>query len=286
MRPTFRLAALAGLTTLLGAGMLLPSPATAGNYVDLTLINRDTGERLNPIRHGGKLYVAGTPGQRYAIELKGRHERVLTVVSVDGVNILTGQTAAPLQSGYVLDPNRRYAINGWRKSLDEVAQFVFTALPDSYAARTGRPDHVGVIGVATFRERPQPVAMAPRFEAESDMTAERRRNDSSQGSGPAAPAMESVAKSVAKSAGMASRTLGEESSRDQVEAKRLGTGHGERERSVITTTEFVRAADTPDEMLTIYYDSRANLIARGIIRAPRLAEPLPFPGGFVPDPKG
>ena len=42
--------------------------------------------------------------------------------------------------------------------MDDVAQFYFTDLPDSYAARTGRPRNVGVIGVAVFREAPPPVA--------------------------------------------------------------------------------------------------------------------------------
>jgi len=68
---------------------------------------------------------------------------------------------------------------------------------------------------------------------------------------------------------------------------RLGTGHGQREYSPTRYTEFVRNSDSPDEIVTIYYDSRANLIARGIIRSPRLTEPAPFPAGagFVPDPR-
>jgi hypothetical protein len=38
-------------------------------------------------------------------------------------------------------------------------------------------------------------------------------------------------------------------------------------------------------VLTIHYDSRDNLMARGIIPgAPRHVQPQPFPGGFVPDP--
>ena len=57
------------------------------------------------------------------------------------------------QDGYVLDPWGFTSIAGWRKSLDRVAAFYFTSLPDSYAARTGRPDNVGVIGLALFRER-------------------------------------------------------------------------------------------------------------------------------------
>ena len=132
-------------------------PSLAARLVDVSIVNRSTGERLTPWRHDGKLYVAGTPGERYAIELRSKYaDRVMTVLSVDGVNVLTGQTAATLQSGYVLDGWQSYAINGWRKSMDDVAQFVFTALPNSYAARTGRPGNVGVIGVAVYRERPAP----------------------------------------------------------------------------------------------------------------------------------
>ena len=74
----------------------------------------------------------------------------------------------------------------------------------------------------------------------------------------------------------------------QKKSERLGTGHGEREYSPMRYTGFERARDTPDEIITIYYDSRDNLIARGIIPTPWLAEPTPFPANarFVPDPHG
>jgi len=40
-------------------------------------------------------------------------------------------------------------------------------------------------------------------------------------------------------------------------------------------------------MISIYYDSRANLIARGVIPSAPRAEPNPFPGfRFTPDPRG
>ena len=48
---------------------------------------------------------------------------MLTVLSVDGVNAVTGETASALQNGYVLDPWESTEINGWRKSLDEIAQY-------------------------------------------------------------------------------------------------------------------------------------------------------------------
>jgi len=48
---------------------------------------------------------------------------------------------------------------------------------------------------------------------------------------------------------------------------------------------FERATATPAEIVTVYYDSRANLVARGVIRdaVPVAPLPRPFPG-FVPDP--
>ncbi|UCE31785.1 MAG: hypothetical protein JSW68_02225, partial [Burkholderiales bacterium] len=129
-------------------------PAQAGRLIDMQIVNRSTGEVLSTYRHHGRVYVAGTPGDRYAVRLVNRSGgRVLVVLSVDGVNAVTGETASPEQSGYVLGPYGSAEIAGWRKSLREVAQFYFTALPDSYAARTDRPDHVGVIGAAVFREQ-------------------------------------------------------------------------------------------------------------------------------------
>src|SRR5262252_5223500 len=137
--------------------------AQAGALVDVAVVNRATGERVPVWTHQGRLYAAGTPGEKYSVLLSNRTgERVLTVVSVDGINVITGETAAPGQSGYVLDPWGSVDIGGWRKSMSEVAAFIFTPLPDSYAARTDRPGNVGVIGVAVFREyRPPAVLQQP-----------------------------------------------------------------------------------------------------------------------------
>ena len=227
------------------------------------------------------MYIAGKPGFRYAVRLTNRSAgRVLAVLSVDGVNAVSGETASAAQNGYVLDPYESTEINGWRKSLDEVAQFNFTALPNSYAAQTGRPANVGVIGVAVFNERraqwrakdeigratpPAPSAQAPMEERESA--------DSMAGAAPSV-----AAKSAAR---------GQESSKARGEPReRLGTGHGEREWSRVTQTTFDRASERPAEQIAIWYDSYQNLAARGIVpqRPIARAEPNPFPNGFVADP--
>ena len=75
--------------------------------------------------------------------------------------------------------------------------------------------------------------------------------------------------------------------RAQRKEEKLGTGHGRREWSATRYTEFERASDAPDAILAVYYDSRANLVAQGVIPRDRQyaqRRPRAFPGSFVPDP--
>ncbi len=143
------------------------TPAAAiGSMVDINVIDRVTGETLPMYWHDGRWWVPGKPGNRYAVSLTNRSGgRTLNVISVDGVNVVSGETAAHDQTGYVLNSGQFAQITGWRKNLARVAAFEFTALPNSYAARTGRPDNVGVIGVAVFREKvryvPPPETVSP-----------------------------------------------------------------------------------------------------------------------------
>src|SRR5690606_18974025 len=155
------LALAASAAALPAHALRMPTPDTrAGRWLQVSVVDRATGRELPLYRHGGELWVAGRPGARYAIRVHNRQgERLMAVMSVDGVNILSGETAGVQQTGYVLDAGQRADIAGWRKSDSEIAAFEFTAVARSYASRTGRPDHVGVIGVAVFRERPQPVAV-------------------------------------------------------------------------------------------------------------------------------
>ena len=73
-------------------------------------------------------------------------------------------------------------------------------------------------------------------------------------------------------------------------APSLGTGHGARESSWVTHTAFERRSSRPDELIVLRYDSRENLVARGVLPAwePQPRRPLPFPDapatGYVPDP--
>jgi hypothetical protein len=254
---------------------LLPGLAVA-QRVEVKLEDRTLGRNIPLHRYDGRLYAAGEPGHRYAIRISNRTgERVLAVVSVDGVNVVTGETANPGQSGYVLEPWQSTTINGWRKNMSEIAAFNFAPLPESYAARTGRPHDVGVIGVAVFEERRD-------YRQYDDEIALSKREPGAApfaGAKPAAPSTRDQAAAESANA-VPGRQRSEE---------KLGTGHGEREWSHARQTQFVRASSQPAEVNAIWYDSRRNLIAAGILPPPyrhyaERGDARPFPG-FVPDPR-
>lgn len=265
-----------------------PAVWAVGHQVDVEVIDRETGETLPVYPFRDQRYIAGRPGSRYAIRVTNRTgERVMAVMSVDGVNIISGQTASWSQSGYVLSPWQSCEITGWRKSNQEVAAFEFTALPDSYAAQTGRPHDVGVIGVAVFTERvrwqpPSPPVAPPRGE----LREESRRADAENSArdaaseAPATGAARALPKPTAPAAAPAPAPV-----------ERLGTGHGARETSYVTNTEFERQTARPVEVVSLRYDRHENLARAGIIPTPGWAQssPRPFPRsstepGFVPDP--
>ncbi|GAA6143526.1 hypothetical protein [Hydrogenophaga sp. 5NK40-0174] len=274
--------ALLGLAAATALTTALPSFAQ-GRLMEVSITDRSTGRELPVYHHKGEYWVAGRPGARYAIGLRNQTgRRLLSVVSVDGVNVITGQSAAYEQNGYVLASGQSYDVTGWRKSDNHVAAFHFTKARKSYASRTGRPFDLGVIGAAVFRERP-PIRhhhdrhRAPWFNDwfgdESGELHERQEMESRAPSAKSAPL------------GKSHRAEAEDRS------SRLGTGHGRQEYDRIGHTRFERLHASPDEIISIRYDSYANLVARGVI--PRRhrhdhSHPRPFPHapqhGYVPDP--
>ena len=241
----------------------------------MRVVDLDQGNTLNRIPYSGRDYIEGQPGHRFSVSLQNlTGERVLAVLSVDGVNAISGQTASASQSGYVLEPWSQVEIRGWRKSYSDVAEFYFTDLPDSYAARTGRPQNVGVIGVAAFRERRVEPIYQPQYEpAPMIGSAEKSSMDSARRAENGAGALSGRAESSAPSAS----------------AQQIGTGHGQRRYDPVAQTQFERASSRPNQRVALYYDSFDALVSRGVIRdrnysRPYDGQPEPFPIGFAPDP--
>jgi hypothetical protein len=277
-RATWRRAAAAILMTLgLAAGGAgansVESPFVKAGLVQVDVFDRADAAALPVYAKHGRNYIVGTPGHEYALRIRNcSNRRVLAVTSVDGINVISGDTAAPSQSGYVLDPWGSVEIAGWRKSMDRTAAFYFTDLGDSYAARTGRPQNVGVVGVAVFQEKSQPIA-GRDFHKDLGASGEpipapsTSRQESAAGSVAEEDSLESARKSPGK----------------------LGTGHGRSEDSLVTMVAFERATDWPAETVAIQYDRRESLAAMGVLPRHYYADrhqPDPFPGAmrFAPDP--
>jgi hypothetical protein len=273
---------LASALLLLSATFALPACARNERLVDVQVQDQDSGTTLPRLPYAGRDYIEGQPGHRFAVTLQNlTGERVLAVVSVDGVNAISGQTAGTSQSGYVLDPWQRIEVRGWRKSYSDVAEFYFTDLPDSYAARTGRPMNVGVIGVAAFRERryePVPYEPMPQI-GRSDYP-------SGSGSAQAERAAAPAAKSADSVAGASTRAYEDQRRDNGLARQELGTGHGQRRYDPATRTVFERASSRPNQVVSLFYDSYDALVAKGVLptRGYR-TDPEPFPVGFAPDPR-
>ncbi len=255
------------------------TPLLAQPRVDISIVDRDSGQWLPQYRHRGDTWLPGIPGHRYAVRLANTSgERVLVVLSVDGVNAVSGEDADPAQAGYVLAPWQSTEIAGWRKSLDDVAQFYFTDLPDSYAARTGRPDNVGVIGIAVFAEA-RPRSLPPTYPSPRPPYW-RMDEQAGAANADAASAAEQKSASAAEASVMPERAMARQ---------RIGTGHGAREWSPVGSTGFIRASAQPVQLVQLRYDAPGRLAALGILPTPRyrpvVQVPQAFPGRFVADPR-
>jgi len=108
--------------------------------------------------HNGLTFVEGRRAQPYTLKLRNDSaQRVLAVVSIDGLNVVDGQPCTPQSRGYVIPAYSTVDIEGWRTSLKEVRQFKFETKEQSYAkGTTGEVQNCGVIAAKFFNEKWNP----------------------------------------------------------------------------------------------------------------------------------
>ena len=248
--------------------------------------------------YGGALYVEGRQGERYNVRVTNHSAaRIEAVVTVDGRDVLTGELGDyRKQRGYVIEPYGSVTIEGYRQSLDYVAAFRFADIRGSYSSLRGTPQHVGVIGVAAFKEHvprrwrrePQPVAPPrPYYEPYS------YGGDGGGRAEASAPAADEATR-AAPAQKSASAPYGGGGFAPPPRPNRLGTEYGETTWSSVREVSFKRDNPRrPDYLVTVYYDSRDGLRARGVPVDPPPPptyyyppyEPEPFPNNrFAPPP--
>ncbi len=124
------------------------------------------GRTLDEIAARGKRYVEATEGAEYALRLRNPLPvRVAVALSVDGVNTIDARrTSSWDASKWVLEPYQTITITGWQMSNAHARKFYFTSERDSYAARIGRQNDLGVISAVFYRESaPVAVPVTPSY---------------------------------------------------------------------------------------------------------------------------
>ncbi|RMG94148.1 MAG: hypothetical protein D6705_17035 [Deltaproteobacteria bacterium] len=263
----------------------LHHPVPQGDLLSVGIETLD-GRPLDTYWHQGAVYVAGHPGMAYRIRLTNlTGERLEAVVSVDGRDVVTGRLGDYRnQRGYVVPPYGTITIDGFRRSLDQVATFRFADVADAYTTRMGTPEHVGVIGVAVFRERVRHRRRRPRpLTTYDDRPAGAPYPESAAADRASAPAAEAPAESGVRARSARSARPGGAGGFAPAPRprNRIGTAYGEtRTSSVVETTFRRRHPRRPDRLITLYYDTPEGLAARGVYVAP----PPPPVYSFEPDP--
>jgi hypothetical protein len=243
-----------------------PLQAQTGPYELEVLVG---GVAAKTFLHEGETHVLGRASERYMLRVHNRSSRrIEAVVSVDGLDVIDGKPGDYTRKrGYLVPAYGSVDIDGWRVSEREAAAFRFGAIQDSYAARTGRPRNIGVIGVAVFPERELPIArpyVSRDGYRRSSPLADDRAAEREAPPPAAAPAASSLQKSEARGSAESSGA-----GAPRAEARRsrsgLGTEFGEALSSQITEVPFKRAnATTPTVLIGARYNDRAGLLALGI----------------------
>jgi hypothetical protein len=253
------------IASFLLAGAALAGPAlahprglaeTPASLVAVSVERDGHPASLYPAVDGsGRFYVEARRGGRYAVVLANRTgEQVGVVLTIDGLNAISGQRDEGRGRMYVLDPWQRTTVRGWRTSLEEVRQFTFVDERASYAARSGKANEkMGWIDVAVYRERrpfvrhvPQVVRPEPEW-VEPEGAAARGKAEAAPGA-------------AADSAEAAAPTLLE---RPAARAY-PGTGWGERRHDPVVLVSFDPESE-PGERVTLRYEYRPALVALGVL---------------------
>jgi hypothetical protein len=235
---------------------------------------------LHPAPDGsGRFYLEAREGASYLVRLSNRTgERLGVVLTVDGLNVISGARDRGQGRMYVLDPWRQATVRGWRTSLREVRRFTFVDEEVSYATRSGQANsRMGWIEVRVYRERPRWTRTWERDDAA------RRAGEPREGSSRA----ESAAPPTSADAESEGRPLGKNQARAR-QPSYPGTGWGSRARDRAVVVEFEPEA-TPAEQTILRYEYRRALVELGVLPSPharhdRLRERDRGEPGFAPPP--
>ena len=241
---------------VVAANALYPESVVAENGFSVEVLV--DGRPVPEYAARGRRYVEALENAEYELRIHNPFDtRVAVALSVDGLNTIDARhTSAWDAHKWVIDPYGTIEIGGWQMSSSSARRFYFTSERDSYAAKLGQAQNLGVISAVFFRER-SPIIVTPvtpgfprpRYEdrdrvriPESGSAGESSRAESSQ--------------NAPKSRNSDSYPAPDEES--------AATGIG---RSVRNDVQWIKMDldSRPASDVTIRYEYRAGLVKLGII---------------------
>jgi len=278
--------------TLLTAAILLAAGAAAVPLASTapgplpTLDILVDGHRRPAYPARGTQYVEALKGREYEIRIRNPYPvRVAVALSVDGLNTIDARhTSAEAGRKWVLGPYESITISGWQTSMTHARRFEFTSEEQSYGARLGKTNDLGIITAVFFRERtPEPIVLSERFGApRSEVPAPAAAGQNRDRSAPPADA------GAASPSGSAQKQAARAAEADEYAATGIGRPTDHAVRQVYLDLE-----STPAASISIRYEYRAQLVRLGVLASrpadldslDRRERARGFDAGFCPDPK-
>lgn len=268
------------------------------NYEMEVLINNRT---VKEYFHNYKTYIEGRKSSIFSIRLKNNSsERTLFVLTVDGLSVIDGKDGSFDSRGYILDAYSSMKIDGWRLNDNEIAEFYFSTVDDSYRKRKDKGNNVGSVAVAIFREKEKqhfcPDVFIPYEKIEPKPWVPRYPWEPTRPNNPIDDIIytpRAHCKNDIESANKlgTSGTINinnctshylnsnAESTTVKNYSQDIGTGFGQTKRSEVISVSFDKESK-PDAVLEIFYNSRKQLSKIGVDfdrRRYSISEPNSFP---------
>ena len=113
------------------------------------------GRACKEYSHKGMSFIEARSGTNYTVKIKNDNPyRVMAVLSVDGLDVVTGKPAEETNTGYIIDAYSSLDVKGYRISDDNSASFIFTSKGKSYVQQAkSNATNAGVIGLRTYKEK-------------------------------------------------------------------------------------------------------------------------------------
>lgn len=224
----------------------------------------ENGNTITEFTKDDLTFVEGRKGSEYKIKvINNTWTKIKVVISVDGLDIVTGQRAKPNAGGYVLNAYETQVIEGWRINDNEVRKFFFTNKKNSYNNKTGNDiNNLGVIGILAYKLHVQPIMLAYNTLLSGRYKGNNVQWDSYPSNG--YNLQESYGAVESKTNSLGTRRV----------TASVGTGMGAvKESKVVTVNETFET--TPYASIMMYYKTKKELEAMGIKVAPVKNKPLP-----------